>query len=83
MPNFRTLLPGFVKQMQYNVLKIKTAAKQRVYPKNQATQKNTCQIFQPKKSRNRKFQIKKQILPSSPSLEIRRASTSWNFPLDG
>ena len=49
MPNFRTLLPGFVKQMQYDVLKIKTAAKQRVYPKNQATQKNTCQIFQPKK----------------------------------
>ena len=49
MPNFRTLLSGFVKQRQYNVLKIKTAAKQRVHPQNQATQKNTCQIFQPKK----------------------------------
>ena len=71
MPNFRTLLPGFVKQMQCNALKIKTAAKQREYPKNQATQKNTCQIFQPQK-----------ILPSAPPLEIRGTSTSRAVKLE-
>ena len=73
-----------MKQMQCNVLNIKTPAKQvwlyfhRYYhessdcfeypqknpylnpPLNQATQKNTCQIFLPKKSRNRKFQIQKK-----------------------
>ena len=85
MPNFRTLLPGFVKQMQYNVLKIKTAAKQREYPQNQATQKNTCQIFQPKKIPESKISNQKQILPSSPSLEIRRTSTpravNLEFPI--
>ena len=78
MPNFRTLLPGFVKQMQYNVLKIKTAAKQRVYPKNQATQKILAKFSNPKKSRNRKFQTKKK----SPSLEIRRTSTSRAVKLE-
>ena len=45
MPNFRTLLPGFVKQMQYNVLKIKTAAKQRVYPKKSSHPKKYLPNF--------------------------------------
>ena len=44
----------------------------------QAAQDNTCRIFLPKKSRNRKFQTQK-ILRSSPSLEIRSTSTGFLF----
>ena len=76
MSNFRALLPGFMKQMQCNALKIKTAAKQREYPQKsyfQATPKNTCQTFQTKKIPESKISNQKEkILPSSPSLEIRR-----------
>ena len=63
MPNFRALLPGFMKQMQCNALKIETAAKQREYPQKsyfQATQKNTSNFPNQKNPGIKNFKPKRK-----------------------